>query len=92
MHLLVKILIRQANLAQPGNPVLWLTDLQTAKWSSLSAQNGQIIGTNVNGKSVTLQALPGTSIADLLGATEIAINTLEAGLESPPTRSAAVFR
>jgi hypothetical protein len=92
MQTLVKILIRQARTNNPGNPIAWLTDLQSSKWTDMSAQNGQIIATSVNGKSVSLQALPGTSIADILTATEIAIETLEAGLDAPSTRSAVVFR
>lgn len=92
MQMLVKILIRQARTNQPGNPIAWLAALQTTKWTALSAQNGQIVGTSVNGKSVSLQALPGTSIADLLVATEVAIETLEAGLDAPSTSTAVVFR
>lgn len=92
MQMLVKILIRQAKKAQPGNPVAWLEALQSAKWADMSAQNGQIVATSVNGKSVSLQALPGTSIADILTATEVAIETLEAGLDAPPTSSYAAFR
>jgi len=92
MQMLVKILIRQARTNQPGNPVAWLEALQTTKWTAISAQNGQIVGTSVNGKSVSLQALPGTSIADLITATELAIETLEAGLDAPSTKSAVLFR
>ena len=92
MQMLVKILIRQARTNQPGNPIAWLETLQTAKWTDMTAQNGQIVATSVNGKSVSLQALPGTSIADIINATELAIETLEAGLDAPSTKSAVLFR
>lgn len=92
MQLLVSILLRQAQRNNPANPRDWLLDLQDAKWSAVSTQNGQIIGTSVNGKTVQLQALPGTSIADLLMATELAIQTIDAGLSSPRTESVAFFR
>lgn len=92
MKLLVSILIRQAIRAQPGNPRGWLDDLQATKWTAVSAQNGQIIGTSVNGKTVQLQALPGTSIADIMGATELAIQHFDAGLLTPRTETVACLR
>lgn len=92
MKLLVSILIRQAIRNQPANPRDWLEDLQATKWTAISAQNGQIIGTSVNGKTVQLQALPGTSIADIIGATEIAIQTIDAGMTSPKTETVARLR
>lgn len=85
MKLLVQILIRRAIANQPSNPRGWLMDLQAAKWTSVKTQNGQIIGTSANGKSVNLQALPGITLADLLTATELALQTIEAGLTSPAT-------
>lgn len=85
MKLLTSILLRQARLANQADPRSWLEDLQTTKWTDVNAQNGQIIGTALNGKSVTLQALPGTTIFDLMGATELALQTLEAGFTAPTT-------
>lgn len=85
MKLLCQILIRRAIAAQPANPRGWLMDLQATKWTSVNTHNGQIIGTSVNGKSVNLQALPGITLADLLTATELALQTVEAGLTSPPS-------
>ena len=82
--MLVSVLIRQARKNQESDPVGWLTDLQATKWEGVNAQNGQITGTSVNGKSVYIAALPGCSIADLLMATELAIQTLENGFIAPP--------
>ncbi len=92
MKLLVQILIRRAIANQPADPRGWLMDLQASKWSSVNAQTGQIVGTSVNGKSVTLQALPGINLADLIQATEIAIQTVEAGLTSPATEYQGLAR
>ncbi len=92
MKLLVSLLLRQAIRKNQANPRDWLLELQDTKWASVSAQNGQIIGTSVNGKTVQLQALPGTSIADLLQATELALQTLEAGLTTPRDESVAFLR
>ncbi len=92
MRLLVSILLRQARLAAPTDPRTWLETLQTTKWTALNAQNGQIIGTSVNGKSVNLQALPNTTIADLLMATELAIQTIDAGLDRPRSESIGFLR
>lgn len=87
--MLVAVLLRQANTNAPGQPEVWLESLQTTKWNAISAQNGQITGTSVNGKSVTLAALPGCSIADILMATELAIRVCELGLENAPGRTQA---
>ena len=92
MQMLVKILIRQARTNQPGNPVAWLADLQADLYADFIAQKGQIIGTSVNGKSVSIQALQGMNFKDVIDATELAIETLEAGLDAPSTRSAVLFR
>jgi hypothetical protein len=92
MKTLVKILLRQARKAAPSNPYTWLESLQVTKWTDVNAQNGQIIGVSVNGKYVSLQALPGTSIADLMAATEEALACLEAGLSSPSSETVANFR
>jgi len=92
MKLLVSVLLRQAVRNNQANPRNWLLDLQDTKWSSVNTQNGQIIGTSVNGKTVQLQALPGTTLADLLYATELALQTLEAGLSTPRSESVAFFQ
>lgn len=92
MKLLVQILIRRAIAAQPADPRAWLLSLQSTKWTDVNAQNGQIIGTSVNGKSVSIQALPGIDLATLLTATEIAIQTIEAGLTSPASEYRGLAR
>ncbi len=92
MRTLVQILLRQALRNNQANPREWLEDLQATKWDALNSQNGQIIGTSVNGKSVNLQALPGTTIADLIMATELALQTLDAGLTNPRDESVAFLR
>ena len=91
MKLLVQILLRRAREENQANPRQWLLDLQSTKWDSTNSQNGQIVGTSVNGKSVQLLALPGTSIADLLGASELALQCLETGT-GPTNTSRGVFR
>lgn len=92
MRNLVNILLRQARRNNPSNPRKWLEDLQASKWSDMSAQNGQIVGTALNGKSITIQALPGTTIYDIIQATEDAITTLDAGFNSAVTQSAGFLR
>ena len=92
MIMLVKILLRQARIANPTNPRTWLEDLQTTKWTSVNAQNGQIVGTSTNGKSVSLQATPGITLAELFTATELALETIEAGLTRPSTEYRGLAR
>lgn len=82
--MLVNVLLRQASINNEGDPRQWLIDLQTTKWTDVNAQNGQIVGTSVNGKSVTLASLPGTSIADIMMATEVAIQLVDAGFDYAP--------
>ena len=91
MNQLVSVLLRQARRNNSAQPEKWLADLQATKWASVTAQNGQIIGTSVNGKSVSIQALPGTSIADLMIGTELALQILEAGGTAPANSSRASF-
>lgn len=91
MKLLVQILLRRAREENQANPRQWLLDLQATKWSSVNTQNGQIVGTSVNGKSVQLLALPGTNIGDLLGASELALQCLEAGT-GPTNTSRGILR
>jgi hypothetical protein len=92
MKLLVQILIRRAIANQPSNPREWLLDLQATKWTTVNAQNGQITGTSVNGKSVTLLAMPGISLPDLFQATELALQTIEAGLTGPASEYRGLAR
>ena len=92
MKELVAVVLRQARRNNPSRPEVWLASLQSSKWTSVSAQNGQIVGTSVNGKSVSLQALPNTSIADLMIATELALQIIEAGGDMPSSSSRAIFR
>ena len=92
MKILVSILLRQARNNNPSNPRQWLEDLQSSKWTDVSAQKGQIVGTALNGKSITIQALPGASIADILTASELALQTLEAGLNGPSNETRAYLR
>lgn len=92
MKILVSILLRQARRNNASNPRKWLEDLQASKWTDMSAQNGQIVGTALNGKSITVQALPGTTIADLIMATELALQTIDAGFTAPVSQTAAFLR
>lgn len=87
---LANILLRQAEKTQ--NARGYLDDLLTAKWSDLNSQTGQIVGTTVNGKSLTLQAMPGASLADIMSAAELALSCLERGLNRVPRQTYVVFR
>jgi hypothetical protein len=89
LRLLVAILLRQANTNSPTDPTLWLNALQSTKWDAANTQNGQITGTMVNGKSVTISTAGGFSIADLMVATELALQILEQGLTAPMGRTQA---
>jgi DNA-binding response OmpR family regulator len=62
-----------------------------ANYAAVNTQSGQIIGTSVNGKTVQLQALPGTTLQDILFATELAVQTLEAGLQALRARPPALL-
>jgi hypothetical protein len=89
LKVLVAILIRQANRNAPDDPAGWLESLQATKWANLNAQNGQITGTSVNGKSVYLSTPPGASLADILTAAELALQCVERGLSGPPGKTQA---
>lgn len=91
LRILVNILIRQAKRNAPDDPATWLGDLQAGKWGALNAQTGQITSTMVNGKSVTIQATPGCSLADILAASELAIQCIQRGLDAMPSRTRAVL-
>lgn len=83
IRILANILLRQAE--KTANPRAYLDELITAKFTTVNAQNGQIIGTTVNGKTVTLQALPGAKLTDVMQAADLALGALEAGLHRVPS-------
>ncbi len=87
---LANILIRQAN--KTLNARQYLDDLITAKFTSVNAQTGQITATTVNGKSMTLQAMPGASLRDIMMASELALSALERGLQVVPRQTYVLLR
>lgn len=87
---LANILIRQAN--KTANPQAYLDELITSKVTTASSQGGVIISSTVNGKSVTFQAMPGTTIADFMSAALLALQALECGLSSVPSTTYGVTR
>jgi hypothetical protein len=87
---LAQILIRQGE-KQTGGVRPWLDDLITTKWTDINAQNGQIIGTSVNGKSMTLAAPKGTSLGDIAEAAHYALSCLERGI-LPSRQTQGVLR
>jgi hypothetical protein len=87
---LANIILRQAEKQQ--NPRQYLDDLIASKLTTVSGQGGAIISTTVNGKSVTFQAIPGTTIADYLNAAMLALQALECGLTRVPSTTWAVMR
>ncbi len=87
---LANIMLRKA--ANTANSRQYLLDIIDAKFDSVNAQSGQIVATTVNGKSMTLQALPGMNLAQFLAAAELAISSLEAGLDTVPRSTFAVVR
>lgn len=89
LRLLVAVLLRQARANSPGQPEVWLLALQSTKWTAVNAQNGQITGTSVNGKSVYITGVPGCSLADTMMATELALQICEAGLDGPVSKTQA---
>lgn len=87
---LANVLIRQAN--KTASPREYLDSLITSKLTTASAQGGVIISTSVNGKSVTFQAMPGTTVADFMTAAELALTALERGLTRVPRQTYGVLR
>lgn len=87
---LANALLRQAQ--KTGNARAYLDDIITSKLTTASAQGGAIISTTVNGKSVTFQAMPGTTIADFMSAALLALETLECGLNRVPRSTWGVTR
>ncbi len=90
IRILANILLRQAE--KTDNPRQYLDDVLTSKVTTASGQGGTIISTTVNGKSVTFQATPGTTIADFMAAAEIALSHLEAGLNRVNGQTYGVLR
>ncbi len=91
MVTLANVLLRLAE-SQPGGARQYLLDLITAKFGAINTQNGQITSTSVNGKSMTLQAVPGASLAQTLAAAELALSALERGLTRVPRQTQGVAR
>lgn len=90
IRILANVLLRQAE--KTANPRQYLDDLITSKVTTASAQGGVIISTTVNGKSVTFQAISGTTIADFMAAGLMAIEALECGLGRVPSVTYGVTR
>ena len=88
--MLANVLLRQAEKTQ--NPRQYLDDLITSKVTTASGQGGIIVSTTVNGKSVTFQAMPGTTIADFMAAALMALQALECGLTRVPSTTYGVLR
>lgn len=83
-------LIRRAK--KEANPRAYLEDILDVKLTAVMTQGGAITGTTVNGKTLTLQVIPGASIADVMTAAELALSSLEAGLDKVPRQTLAVIR
>lgn len=90
IRILANALLRQAQKTE--NPRQYLDDLLASKVTTASGQGGVIVSTTVNGKSVTFQAMPGTTIADFMAAAMIALESLEAGLSRVPGQTYGVLR
>lgn len=90
IRLLANALLRQAEKTQ--NSRAYLDELITSKVTTASGQGGVIISTTVNGKSVTFQAVPGTTIADFMAAGMLALEALECGLSRVPSSTWGVMR
>jgi len=90
IRVLANVLLRQAEKTQ--NPRQYLDDLITSKVTTASGQGGIIVSTTVNGKSVTFQAMPGTTIADFMAAALMALQALECGLTRVPSTTYGVLR
>lgn len=87
---LANILLRQAR--KQANPRQYLDDIISSNLTTVSNQGGVITATTVNGKSLTLQALPGATIRDIMFAAELALSCVEQGLTAVPRQTYAVLR
>ena len=90
LRILANIMLRQAE--KTDNPRDYLDSLLPAKFTTASAQGGAITATTVNGKSVTFQAIPGTTLADFMAAANMALEALECGLKVVPSKISGVLR
>lgn len=90
IRILANVLLRQAQ--KTSNPQAYLDEVITSKVTTASSQGGVIISTTVNGKSVTFQAMPGTTIADFMSAALLALEALECGLGRVPSTTYGVTR
>ncbi len=90
IRILANALLRQAE--KTDNPRQYLEDVLTSKVTTASGQGGVIVSTTVNGKSVTFQAAPGTTIADFMAASSMALEALEAGLTRVTGKTYGVLR
>ncbi len=90
IRILANVLLRQAE--KTDNPRKYLDDLLTAKVTAASGLGGVIISTTVNGKSATFQAMPGTTVADFMSASLLALEALESGLGRIPSTTYGVLR
>jgi hypothetical protein len=90
IRFLANALLRQAEKTE--NPRQYLDDIISSKLTAISGQGGAIISTTVNGKSATFQALPGTTVADFMAAAMLALQALECGLHTVPSKTYAVLR
>jgi hypothetical protein len=87
---LANVLLRQAE--KTGNARQYLDELITSKWTTINKQEGQIIGTSVNGKTVQLQTIPGMGLGEMMTAAELALSALERGLTRVPRQTYAITR
>ena len=88
--MLANIILRQAE--KTLNARQYLDDLVTAQFTSVNAQTGQITATTVNGKSMSLQAMPGASLRDIMVAAEMALSAQERGLHRVPRQTYVFLR
>ena len=88
---LANVMLRIAE-TQIGGARQYLLDLITAKFADINTQNGQIIATSVNGKSMTIQAVPGATLPQIMAAAELALSALERGLPRVPRQTQGVLR
>ena len=90
IRLLANSLLRQA--AKTSNPRQYLDDILASKVTLASAQGGSFTSVTVNGKSSTIQGLPGTTVADFMAASLMALEALECGLSRVPSTTYGVLR
>ena len=88
---LANIYLRQAE--KTSNARSYLDAIITARLATITAQQGgAITSTSVNGKSVTYQANAESSVAGQMGAAQLALTALEAGLSRVPNKTYGCLR